>query len=96
MNFCFFTEKDTSLVIKINLLENFTNIQTLKIGKFWYWNWFKYFFNKKDRKGKTKLYIFMGSPDRKNDLLDYNNFQPYKKANLVLEGQDYYNGYGLY
>ena len=38
----------------------------------------------------------MGSPDRKNDLLDYNNFQPYKKANLVLEGQDYYNGYGLY
>ena len=46
--------------------------------------------------GNTKLYLYMVNPERENDLLDYNNFQPYKKADLVLEGQDYYNGYHLY
>ena len=115
LNFCFYGEKDSSLAIKINLLENFKNIQTLnyiypgikiedilpkksltryKIEHFNIENDLNIFLTQKT--GNTKLYLYMVNPERENDLLDYNNFQPYKKADLVLEGQDYYNGYHLY
>ena len=115
LNFCFYGEKDSSLAIKINLLENFKNIQTLnyiypgikiedilpkksltryKMENFNIENDLNIFLTQKT--GNTKLYLYMANPDRENDLLDYNNFQPYKKADLVLEGQDYYNGYHLY
>ena len=115
LNFCFYAEKDSSLAIKINLLENFKNIQTLnyiypgikiedilpkksltryKMENFNIENDLNIFLTQKT--GNTKLYLYMVNPDRENDLLDYNNFQPYKKADLVLEGQDYYNGYHLY
>ena len=48
------------------------------------------------KSGNPKLYLYMANPERSNDLLDYNNFQPYKKADLILEAQEYYNGYHLY
>ena len=45
--------------------------------------------------GKPKLYLYMANPERNNDLLDYDNFQPYKKEDQVLEAQDYFNSYYL-
>ena len=48
------------------------------------------------KKGKPKLYLYMAKPERNNDLLDYDSFQPYKQGDLVLEGRDYNNGYLIY
>ena len=114
LNFCFYAEKNTSLSIKIHLLENFKNIQTLnyiypgiktedilppksltryKIEHFNIENDINIFLTK--RTGNAILYLYMMSPDRTNDLLDYDNFQPLKKSQLVLEGQEYFIGYHL-
>ena len=48
------------------------------------------------KKGNPKLYLYMTKPERNNELLDYENFQPYKQEDVVLEGQAYYNGYLLH
>ena len=47
------------------------------------------------KSGKPKLYLYMTNPDRNNDLLDYDNFQPLKRSNLILEGQKNFKGYFL-
>ena len=46
--------------------------------------------------GKTKLYLYMMPPDRENDLLDYDNFQMIKSNNLILEAEEYFEGYYLF
>ena len=48
------------------------------------------------KSGNSKLYLYMAAPDRNNDILEYNSFQPYKKADLILEGQETFNGYNLF
>ena len=48
------------------------------------------------KSGKPKLYLYMTNPDRNNDLLDYDNFQPLKRSNQIFEGQEYHKGYFLY
>ena len=115
LNFCFYAEKNTSLAIKLHLLENFKKIQTLnyiypgikiedilpqksltkyKMINFNIENDLNIFLTQK--KGNPKLYLYMTNPDKNKDLLDYENFQPYKNTELVLEGQEYFNGYHLY
>ena len=54
-----------------------------------------YIFLKK-KTGNSKLYLYMIEPERNNDLLDFDNFQPLKKTDLVLEAQEYFNSYFLY
>ena len=113
--FCFYAEKDSSYTIKMSLLENFKNIQTLnyiypgikiedilpkksitryKMENFNIENDLNIFLTK--RTGNTKLYLYMVNPDKENELLDYTNFQSIKNSDLVLEGQDSYNGYYLF
>ena len=48
------------------------------------------------KSGKANLYVYMMSKDRNNDLLDYENFQPFKKANIIYPSQQYLQGYYLY
>ena len=48
------------------------------------------------KKGNSKLYLYMMPPERFDDLLDYDNFQPFKKADRVLEAQEYFKSYYLY
>ena len=114
LNFCFYAENNSSLSIKIHLLENFKNIQTLnyiypgikledilpsksltryQMEHFNIENDINIFLTQKS--GNSKLYLYMMSPDRANDLLDYDNFEPFKKADIVLEAQEYFNGFHL-
>ena len=115
LNFCYYAEKNTSLSIKANLLENFKKIQTLnyiypgikaedilpaksltryRMEHFSIKNDLYIFLKKKT--GNLKLYLYMIYPERNNDILDYDNFQPLKKTELVFEGQEYFNGYYLH
>ena len=50
----------------------------------------------KHKSGKPKLYLYMTNPDRNNDLLDYDNFQPLKRSNQIFEAQESFEGYFLY
>ena len=54
-----------------------------------------YIFLKK-KSGNSKLYLYMIEPEKNNDLLDYDNFQPLKRSDFVLEAQEYFNSYYLY
>ena len=50
----------------------------------------------KQKSGKSKLYIFMIPPDKNDNIFELSNFEPYKKSNLVFEGQSYFDGYNLF
>ena len=114
LNFCFYAEKSSSLSLKIHLLENYKNIQTLnyiypgikiedilpkksltryRMEFFDIHNDLSIFLTKKS--GNPKLFLYLMKPDRNNDLLDYDNFQPLKKADIVFEGQPNYNGFSI-
>ena len=115
LHFCFYAEKNTSLSMKIYLMENFKNLQKLNeiypgikfedvlprnsLNRYR----LQYFDINNDlsitlsqKKGKSKLYIFMIPPDKNDIIFDLSNFEPYKKSEYVLEAQSYFNGYYLY
>ena len=52
------------------------------------------YLNKK--RGNSKLYLYMMASERNNDILNYDNFQPLKKADRVFEAQENFQGYYIY
>ena len=42
--------------------------------------------------GKPKLYLYITNPDRNSDILDYDNFQPLKRNNQILESKESFKG----
>ena len=49
-----------------------------------------------EKAGKPKLYLYFTKPDRNKDILDYDNFQPFKKYDQILEAQDHYKSYYIF
>ena len=45
--------------------------------------------------GKSKLYVFVITPDLNDLVFDLNNFESYKRTKFVFEAQSYFNGYTL-
>ena len=115
LNFCFYAERNTSLIFKVYLFENFKKIQKLNylypgikiediLPKKSLTRYQMEYFDINndlnihlfDTSGKPKLYLYMTKPDRNKDLLDFDNFQQIKKANDILEGQEYYKSYYIF
>ena len=115
LNFCFYAERNTSMTIKVYLLEHFQKIQKLnylypgiKIGDILpKKSLTRYQMENFDvdnnlgihlykKAGNPKLYLYMMNPDRNKDILNFDNFQPLKKANTILEGQEIHTSYYIY